>query len=397
MGESSARSAFLQVLSGVRYCHRKRVVHRDLKPDNFLVYSLAATPPHVCISDFGLAAVHPPDAPPLTEVVGSAYFLAPEVLRRSYGPACDCWSLGVNLFLLLSGRVPFGGGAARSAGVYEAILRAPLDFPAAEWAGVSPLAKELVSGLLEKDPARRYTVRDALAHPWLSAAGRGGVEAPLGLDIVRSMLAFTSVNRLRAMALHTVANSLTAAEAARMRAQFFSLDLNSDSGISPAELAAALGAMGHDLAAGELAKLVAALDADGDGKVNLGEFLAATSELALLQHKGSAMRAFARFDVNGDGLIDLAEARAVLAEAERARAAASGGGGGGAGAGESGESDGGEEDEKLRELMAQYGKGRGGATSTLSFDDFWEMLCPGVPVPEDSGTTEGLALMRMGL
>lgn len=373
-GERAVASVFKQLLVGLAHCHARGVVHRDLKPDNFLVQSLTAALPQVCISDFGLAAVLP-EGGALSEVVGSAYFIAPEVLRKRYGKACDVWSLGVNLFLLLSGRVPFGGGAARSADVFKATLGDPLEFPAGEWAGVTPLAKDLVAGLLEKDPARRYTVADALAHPWVAGA-EAHSDAPLGTDIVRSMLAFTSVNKLRAQALHAVANALTAAEAARLRTQFFHMDLNGDAGISPAELSAALAGLGLQLASSELTKLVAALDADGDGRVDAAEFLAATSELALVQHKGSAMRAFARFDTNGDGVIDFEEARAVLADAEKNRSEVGGGT-------DSSESDTGEEDAQLRELMARYGKARSGENSSLDFQDFWEMLYPGVPMPAE--------------
>jgi calcium-dependent protein kinase len=370
-GERGVAAVFKQLLTGLAHCHARDVVHRDLKPDNFLVASLSASPPHVCIADFGLAT-RLSEGEVLSDVVGSAYFIAPEVLTRRYGKACDVWSLGVNLYLLLSGKVPFGGAATRSAEVLHCTASDALEFPAAEWSAVSPLAKDLVAGLLEKDPARRYTVADALAHPWVTGT-QGHPEAPLGTDIVRSMLAFTSINRLRAQALHAVANSLTAAEAAKLRTQFFHMDLNGDAGISPSELSAALAGLGLQLAASELAKLVAALDVDGDGRVDAAEFLAATSELALLQHKGSAMRAFARFDTNGDGLIDFEEARAVLADADRRREEA----------GCAAESDGGE-DEQLRELMTKYGKERG-SESTLNFGDFWDMLYPGVPMLKDEG------------
>jgi calcium-dependent protein kinase len=124
--EEAVAAIFRQLLVAVAHCQAHNVCHRDLKPENFLVYDLAASLPRVCLCDFGLAARLASPGEEMTDIVGSAYFLSPEVLRQRYTMACDVWSLGVNLYLLLCGAVPFGAKAERAREVHRAILEEPV-------------------------------------------------------------------------------------------------------------------------------------------------------------------------------------------------------------------------------------------------------------------------------
>ena len=344
--EDVVAGIFAQLLLAVQHCHARNVVHRDLKPENILVYDAGAAAPRVCLCDFGLAALLEAPGQEMVDVVGSAYFLAPEVLQRRYTAACDVWSLGVNLFLMLCGSVPFGAHAARTRDVHAAILQQPLATASPEWAALSPLAKDLVMGLLEKDPSRRYTLREALAHPWLSDSRAQADPPPVSAAVIRSMVSFVSTNQLRARALGVVAECLTAREAAQLRAQFFQLDTNSDMALSQEELGAALERMGLRMASAQLKRFMAAIDTDASGTISVAEFLAATAELALQQHKDAAVRAFSKFDVDGNGLISLHEARLALDIAQG-------------------------EDAQLEAAFAAYATD---GSQSLTFDAFWSML-----------------------
>jgi serine/threonine protein kinase len=240
--ERVAAYLFRQILLGVGHCHARGVVHRDLKPDN-LIFASSEGRAHIKIADFGLAAVvRSPDAQ-MHDAVGSAFFIAPEVFTRTFTMACDAWSLGVNLYLLLSGTVPFGARATRAADVHRAIREQPLAFHGRAWRSISPAARELVTGLLEKNPARRYTVAQALAHPWV--AGEAAPDVPLEADVVRSLVSFCRQGRLRKEALRAVSDGLTAADVHKLRAQFHAMDTNVDLTVSAAELADALTRMGR--------------------------------------------------------------------------------------------------------------------------------------------------------
>jgi calcium-dependent protein kinase len=106
--ERAAASVFGTIVDVVRLCHSNGVIHRDLKPENFLFANKSEDSP-LKVIDFGLSVFFSP-GDRFTEVVGSAYYMAPEVLKRNYGPEVDIWSAGVILYILLCGVPPFWGG-----------------------------------------------------------------------------------------------------------------------------------------------------------------------------------------------------------------------------------------------------------------------------------------------
>lgn len=103
-----------------------------------------------------------------SEIVGTPFYMAPEVLARCYGPEADVWSVGVVVFLMLAGRLPFDGITDRQ--IIKAVLDSEPDFGHPAWDGISAAAKDCVARMLVKDPQQRATVQQLLAHPWL--AGR---------------------------------------------------------------------------------------------------------------------------------------------------------------------------------------------------------------------------------
>jgi len=94
------------------------------------------------------------------EIVGSPYYMAPEVLRRNYGPEIDVWSAGVILYILLCGVPPFW--AETEEGIAHAIVRGNIDFERDPWPKVSSEAKELVKNMLDANPYSRLTVQEVL-------------------------------------------------------------------------------------------------------------------------------------------------------------------------------------------------------------------------------------------
>lgn len=106
---------------------------------------------HYKLIDFGLARLNLTMHTKMTDVVGTPYYVAPEVLKGKYGLKCDMWSLGVVLYLMLSGHLPFGGNCAES--VYKNVIKGEVKFETKDWRGVSSEAKDLVIKLLEVNPA----------------------------------------------------------------------------------------------------------------------------------------------------------------------------------------------------------------------------------------------------
>lgn len=170
--EDDAARVLRALLSAVAYLHARDIVHRDIKPENVLFADDDGVGREVKLVDFGLAVRHPPGRRPLGALVGTAYYVAPEVLAGEYGRACDLWSVGVVAYTLLSGRPPFNGPTNDA--IFDKIRGGQYrmgDCP--RWRGVSEPARAFVRGLLATDPERHWTADTALEHPWLN---RGTVE-----------------------------------------------------------------------------------------------------------------------------------------------------------------------------------------------------------------------------
>eukprot|EP00898_Chlorokybus_atmophyticus_P008981 jgi/Chlat1/9084/Chrsp96S08369 len=163
LSEGEARRVFLQIVSALDFCHRRLIVHRDLKPENLLMDSNG----DVKIADFGLSAIISPFGASLDVACGTPEFTAPEIIAgKEYdGPAIDLWSLGVILFELIAGRLPFPQSMQN--GLYKAIcagVYTPPDF-------MSPECKSLISRLLTVDPLKRATLLEIRSHPWCNKTG----------------------------------------------------------------------------------------------------------------------------------------------------------------------------------------------------------------------------------
>ncbi|KAK4725581.1 hypothetical protein R3W88_028360 [Solanum pinnatisectum] len=212
--EDDAKAVMVQLLSVVSYCHLQGVVHRDLKPENFLFVSKDENSPLKAI-DFGLSDYVKPDER-LNDIVGSAYYVAPEVLHRSYGTEADMWSIGVIAYILLCGSRPFW--ARTESGIFRAILKTDPNFDESPWPSLSSDAVDFVKRLLNKDYRKRLTAAQALSHPWL--AGHHDVKIPLDMIVYKLVKAYVYSSSLRKTALRALAKTLTIPQLAYLRDQF---------------------------------------------------------------------------------------------------------------------------------------------------------------------------------
>jgi len=107
------------------------------------------------IIDFGLSKLYDGKSKGKETIVGTPYYVAPEVLNGKYGVECDCWSIGVMLYIILSGLLPFSGSTPES--VFRQVKEADYHFDHKEFEKISPAAIDLISHLLEKDTKKRFT------------------------------------------------------------------------------------------------------------------------------------------------------------------------------------------------------------------------------------------------
>ncbi|PNF36721.1 MAP kinase-interacting serine/threonine-protein kinase 1 [Cryptotermes secundus] len=192
--EREASQIVRDIASALQFLHVKGIAHRDLKPENILcVYPDKLNPVKIC--DFDLSSgikfnsnlTSPLSTPQLLTPVGSAEYMAPEVVEafigesNPYDKRCDLWSLGVIIYILLCGYPPFYGRCGSDCGwergencqacqelLFTSIHEGFYDFPEREWADISEEAKDLIRSLLVKEASRRLSAECVLTHPWMS-------------------------------------------------------------------------------------------------------------------------------------------------------------------------------------------------------------------------------------
>ncbi|CAH8391098.1 unnamed protein product [Eruca vesicaria subsp. sativa] len=307
--ERAAAGVARTIAEVVMMCHVNGVVHRDLKPENFLFANKKENSALKAI-DFGLSVFFKP-GDKFTEIVGSPYYMAPEVLKRDYGPEVDVWSAGVIIYILLCGVPPFY--AETEQGVALAILRGVIDFKRDPWPQISESAKSLVKQMLDPDPARRLTAQQVLAHPWIQNAKKAP-NVPLG-DIVRSRLKqFSMMNRFKKKVLRVIAEHLSVQEVEVIKDMFSLMDEDNDGRITYPELKAGLQKVGSQLGEPEIKMLMEVADVDGNGFLDYGEFVAVIIHLQKIENDELFKLAFMFFDKDGSTYIELDELREALTD-----------------------------------------------------------------------------------
>uniref|UniRef100_A0A673HX64 non-specific serine/threonine protein kinase n=1 Tax=Sinocyclocheilus rhinocerous TaxID=307959 RepID=A0A673HX64_9TELE len=190
--EQEASIVVQDIASALDFLHNKGMAHRDLKPENILCeHEKRISPVKICDFDLGSGIKlnsdsSPISTPELLTPCGSAEYMAPEVVEAFneeatiYDKRCDLWSLGVILYIMLSGYPPFVGRCRRICGwengepcqacqntLFESIQEGKYEFPEKEWAHISSSAKDLISKLLVRDAKKRLSAAQVLQHPWV--------------------------------------------------------------------------------------------------------------------------------------------------------------------------------------------------------------------------------------
>merc|ERR1711959_691876 len=267
--EKDASAIVRQMLEVVGACHVNGIIHRDLKPENFL-FSKEDEDSELKVTDFGLSTFYR-HGQRFTEVVGSAYYIAPEVLQRGYGPPCDIWSIGVIMYIVLCGRPPFFGRTESAVfnNIMKAKARLEENFKRAPWPKITPEAKDLIRKMLNMDSTARITASQALAHDWIR---KDGVAPDIPLDV-------------------NVVQSYSDEEIRDIRDQFALMDKDGTGTLSLDEMIEALqnmqlgedGAKRNAIGEEEIKEIVKAMDYDGDGEIDYMEFVTAALHITQQQ------------------------------------------------------------------------------------------------------------------
>mmetsp|Transcript_11376 Transcript_11376/g.29325 ORF Transcript_11376/g.29325 Transcript_11376/m.29325 type:complete len:635 (-) Transcript_11376:130-2034(-) len=319
------------ILRVAEQCHSRGIIHRDIKPENFLFGNKLMGAP-LKMTDFGLAD-YCKDTTKLTEISGTPYYIAPEVIRQSYSLKADVWSCGVVLYVLLTGKTPFHREDDRKHSykiVFRRILEDAINFTKDPWPNISEDAKDLCRKLLNKNPAKRITAHEALQHPWIrqgmedngsgdmSSADDSGKAAmnPRKSAIVQRLQLFGTYSKLKQIALYRIAKEIASPEVQEVKAQWDKMNFGNVEKMETIRLLDGLELEGYTVGENEGSDLLKAVDVYGKGGVTFEDYAAAILDWREItkdkRYYHLCRQVFEEFDTNRDGFIDKRELQEEL-------------------------------------------------------------------------------------
>ncbi|XVF82619.1 hypothetical protein PTKIN_Ptkin16aG0063700 [Pterospermum kingtungense] len=321
--ESGAAAVVRQIARGLAALHQANIVHRDLKPENCLFLSKSEDST-LKIMDFGLSSVEE-FTDPVVGLFGSIDYVSPEALSQGkITSKSDMWSLGVILYILLSGYPPFFAQSNRQK--QQMIMAGDYNFDERTWKNISSSAKNLISYLLQVDPDRRPSAEQLLAHPWVS--GDSAKQEQIDAEVVSRLQSFNARRKLRAAAIASVLSSkvllrtkklrsllgshdLTEEEIDNLKTNFKKICANGDNATLP-EFEEVLKAMNMSSLLPLATRIFDLFDSNRDGTVDMREIVCGFSSLRNSKGDDALRLCFEMYDTDRSGCISKEELASML-------------------------------------------------------------------------------------
>ena len=304
-GERDAAQIMAQLLSAVNYLHSRSIVHRDIKPENVMVEEGGS----IKLIDFGTSKYFE-TRKKMTQVHGTAYYIAPEVIQQAYTEKCDIWSCGVILYVMLCGSPPFNGGNDDE--IMEAVLTGRFNFDLPEFRAVSPAAKHLITRMLNFNPNLRITAEQALRDEWFENSG-GRPDAALSSSVLANLRTFNVNTKMQGAVYFFMVNAMASkAEHRDLMEVFRALDANGDGVLSREELISGLKGKSHFLSDHDIDQLIDRIDSNKNKGIDYTEFVAAAIDKRSMLSEDRIKKCFKFFDYDNNGKISVEEFKKVL-------------------------------------------------------------------------------------
>lgn len=309
--EAQASEIMFQLLSAVAYCHERLVIHRDLKPENILLEENEGSL-KIKVADFGSSCFIDPQKH-LSGCFGSAYYVAPEVLMDEYNEKCDIWSLGVIMFILLTGQPPYPGKDSKA--ILQMIRDSPLAISESRIPGVGASAIDLLRKILTIDPKLRINAKTALNHEWIRQHREIDAAADLS-NTLKILEAFHSTAKLKdAIHIFLATQVISHEECKMLTENFVKLDKNADGKISKDELVSEyVETFEEKDAKNRVEQIIQRVDVNLNGDIDYSEFLSACMNYANYLSKENLEAAFKLFDLDNSGFITADELKEVFGD-----------------------------------------------------------------------------------
>ncbi len=312
--ENQLAVLFYQVLSGLFYLHSNNIVHRDLKLENILISEIEKDKVTnekyfwVKIIDFGTAKIFEKNKSEKA-VVGSSYYIAPEVLHKHYNEKCDTWSVGVILYMLIVGRAPFDGKDDEE--IIENIEKGQFNSKHKKLLNSSEEVQDLVKKLLEVNVKKRLSSSEALKHPWFKKFNGkslySNIEKEKILVYLNRLRNFRINSKFQQMVLAFIVHNIPNSKEAKDILKIFRMFNNKDDGkLTKKELYQGLILYYNEKEIKkEIDDIFLLLDGANRGCIEYEEFLRATLDQKFLLSEENLIYAFNFFDKDNTGKISV--------------------------------------------------------------------------------------------
>lgn len=295
--ESTALMYARSMLMAVNHIHQIGIVHRDLKPENFL-FGISKTPEDLKLVDFGLSNKFSNKFEKLHSTVGTPFYIAPEVLKGNYDSKCDMWSIGVILFIMLSGDIPFYGNTVGE--VFKKIESGVYSMVKYSWAAVNEEARHLVTRLLCLNTHDRLSASEALMHPAIFSIPKSISEK---IQIISELLNYSKKTFLQKCFDAAVARYLAFDQISAERKAFIGFDRNLKGVISAIEICDTLEESGIEFSQHNISELMNQTGIRHKGKMYFCEFISCLVKISDLEVEILKL-GFEFFDRERKGFID---------------------------------------------------------------------------------------------
>jgi calcium-dependent protein kinase len=296
-----------KVLNAIAYCHSRGITHRDIKPENIL-FETNEQNSEIKLIDFGLSRKYSVDQKMHT-ILGTPYYIAPEVLKGNYDEKCDIWSIGALTYIMLSGEPPFKGKSNNE--IFMKIIKDPIKFNPYKWNNLSENSKNFIKLCLNKDPQKRPNAVEALGHVWFNSIE---ISSPKNItqDILNNIKNFSIKQQFKKIVLRYILSTLNETELKKYKRAFYAIDFKHNGTISKEELKRAFEIGKIEITDDNINKVFKLCDENQKGSLDYTDFLMCAYDKKYLLTDKKLNLAFQYFDVDNSGIIEIHDVKDAM-------------------------------------------------------------------------------------
>ena len=321
LSETQVSVIFKQILSGLSYLHSNNIVHRDLKLENILISdkefieSTGEEYYDIKIIDFGNARIFDKNITNKS-IVGSSYYIAPEVFLRKSNKECDLWSAGVILYMLIVGSPPFDGSSDKN--IIKTIKTGIFDTKNSRWIHASSEVKDLISKLLVYEPNKRLSANEALQHPWFRKTNSNilyyNIPKNEILKCIENILSYNVKSKFEELVLAYIIHNMTKKKECKTAIKLFKLvNTKGDGKLKKNELKKTLLNFVSEEYLKNFDKIFYLLDGENHGYIEYDVFLRAALDKKTILTENNLKNAFNYFDKGNNGFITKDKMKQIFA------------------------------------------------------------------------------------